>query len=125
MAHMKILRSALQGYPPPAQAQGPPDSQADRDADMVQARHGMGEREHLGGANAIKTHKEYWGRIHLVKQDSGLHLKGRKKRGNELICRFRPAPDAIRLASQIRHSSSTTSARFQPLAGADSSAEVC
>ncbi|KAL4328743.1 hypothetical protein AHAS_Ahas13G0230600 [Arachis hypogaea] len=36
----------------------------------------------------------YIGRVHLVKQDSGLHLKGRKKRGNELICQFRPAPDS-------------------------------
>ncbi|QHO02116.1 uncharacterized protein DS421_13g421050 [Arachis hypogaea] len=37
--------------------------------------------------------------------------------GNELICRFRPAPDAIRLASQIRHSSSITSASFYFLQG--------
>ncbi|KAL4300721.1 hypothetical protein AHAS_Ahas17G0229200 [Arachis hypogaea] len=66
----------------------------------------------------------YIGRVHLVNYNSGLHLKGRKKRGNELICRFRPAPDAIRLASQIRHSSGITSARSQPLAGADSPAEA-
>ncbi|QHO58464.1 uncharacterized protein DS421_3g90830 [Arachis hypogaea] len=45
--------------------------------------------------------------------------------GNELICRFRPAPDAIRLASQIRHSNGITSAWFQTLACADSPAEVC
>ncbi|KAL4349916.1 hypothetical protein AHAS_Ahas10G0089800 [Arachis hypogaea] len=45
--------------------------------------------------------------------------------GNELICRFRLAPDAIRLASLIRHSSGLTFARFQPLAGADSPAEAC
>ncbi|KAL4286838.1 hypothetical protein AHAS_Ahas19G0126200 [Arachis hypogaea] len=32
--------------------------------------------------------------------------------GNELICRFRLAPDATRLASQIRHSSGITSASF-------------
>ncbi|KAL4300067.1 hypothetical protein AHAS_Ahas17G0163800 [Arachis hypogaea] len=67
----------------------------------------------------------YIGRVHLIKYNSSLHLKGRKKRGNELICRFRPAPDAIRLASQIRHSSGITSARFQPPAGADSPAEAC
>ncbi|KAL4328970.1 hypothetical protein AHAS_Ahas13G0253300 [Arachis hypogaea] len=39
-------------------------------------------------------------------------LKGVEIGGNELICRFRPAPDAIRLASQIRHSSGITSASF-------------
>ncbi|KAL4394584.1 hypothetical protein AHAS_Ahas02G0166600 [Arachis hypogaea] len=67
----------------------------------------------------------YIGKLHLVKYNSGLHLKGREERGNELICRFRPTPDVIRLPSQIRHSSGMTSARSQPLAGADSLAEVC
>ncbi|KAL4275503.1 hypothetical protein AHAS_Ahas20G0113700 [Arachis hypogaea] len=32
--------------------------------------------------------------------------------GNELICWFRPIPDAIRLASQIRHSGDITSASY-------------
>ncbi|KAL4337447.1 hypothetical protein AHAS_Ahas12G0111100 [Arachis hypogaea] len=44
---------------------------------------------------------------------------------NELICWFRPAPDAIRLASKIRHSSGIISARFQILAGTDSPTEAC
>ncbi|KAL4287441.1 hypothetical protein AHAS_Ahas19G0186500 [Arachis hypogaea] len=39
--------------------------------------------------------------------------------GNELICRFRPAPNTIQLASQIKHSSDITSARV------DSPAEAC
>ncbi|KAL4365663.1 hypothetical protein AHAS_Ahas07G0128600 [Arachis hypogaea] len=45
--------------------------------------------------------------------------------GNELICRFRPAPDAIQLASRIRHFNDITSTSFYFLQGADSPAEVC
>ncbi|KAL4300331.1 hypothetical protein AHAS_Ahas17G0190200 [Arachis hypogaea] len=115
MARMKILRSAPLGYPPSvhaieyappwAQAKGPPDPQADRDAGKALARHETNELEHPGGATAAGTHRAY--------------------RGNELICRFRPVPDAIRIVSQIRHSKGITSARSQPLAGADSPAEIC
>ncbi|KAL4381313.1 hypothetical protein AHAS_Ahas04G0121000 [Arachis hypogaea] len=32
--------------------------------------------------------------------------------GNELICRFRPSPDAIQLTRRIKHSSNIISASF-------------
>ncbi|KAL4293980.1 hypothetical protein AHAS_Ahas18G0182300 [Arachis hypogaea] len=71
MTRMKILRSALLGYPPPvqalefappwAQAQGPPNLQADRDADEAPAHHGTGEMAHPGGATATGTRRAYQG----------------------------------------------------------------
>ncbi|KAL4287225.1 hypothetical protein AHAS_Ahas19G0164900 [Arachis hypogaea] len=71
MARMKILRSALLGYPPLVQAlvyappwaqvQGPPNPQANRDADEVPARQRTSEMECLGGANAAGTRRAYRG----------------------------------------------------------------